>query len=155
SAIARMAIASVDANVVPSRFLVDVFRDFGIVASAIPNIVECERFRFRVREPLRPRLVSTRNFEGLYNVQCTRRAFRLVQDQWPDASLVLVGAGPEEARLRDLAAELSLQHVTFVGRVPPDAIAAWYADSDIYIQSPDIDNMPTSVIEAFASGCPV
>src|SRR5438105_705781 len=34
------------------------------------------------------------------------------------------------------------------------AIARYYADNDIYLQSPDIDNMPTSVIEAFASGLP-
>ena len=34
-------------------------------------------------------------------------------------------------------------------------MAAIYADHDIYIQTPDIDNMPLSVIEAFASGLPV
>src|SRR5207237_4993633 len=39
SAIARCAIARVDANIVPSTFLVDVFRRFGIDASVIPNIV--------------------------------------------------------------------------------------------------------------------
>ena len=37
----------------------------------------------------------------------------------------------------------------------PDEIAGYYADNDIYIQSPNIDNMPTSVLEAFASGLPV
>src|SRR5207247_541382 len=41
-----------------------------------------------------PRLLSTRNFDALYNVACTIRAFRLVQDRWPDASLTLVGGGP-------------------------------------------------------------
>jgi len=39
--------------------------------------------------------------------------------------------------------------------VSPDEIPQYYADNDIYIQSPDIDNMPTSVIEAYASGLPV
>ena len=37
----------------------------------------------------------------------------------------------------------------------PEAIAEQYAAHDIYVQSPDIDNMPTSVIEAFACGLPV
>jgi glycosyltransferase involved in cell wall biosynthesis len=50
---------------------------------------------------------------------------------------------------------LGLKQVHFVGRVAPDAIASVYADHDIYLQSPDIDNMPLSVIEAFASGLPV
>jgi glycosyltransferase involved in cell wall biosynthesis len=155
SAIARKAISAVDKNVVPSRFLVDVFRGFGIDATIIPNIVDMERFTFRERDPLRPRLVSTRNFEALYNVAATIRAFGIVQDRWPEASLTLVGGGSQEAELRALVSALGLQHVQFVGRVKPDEIAGFYAANDIYIQSPNIDNMPTSVIEAFASGLPV
>jgi glycosyltransferase involved in cell wall biosynthesis len=155
SAIARKTIAQVDLNVVPSRFLVDVFRGFGIDATIVPNIVDREVFRYRERAPLRPRLLSTRNFDALYNVTTTIRAFRIVQDRWPDASLTLVGSGPQEAELRALAEQLRLRHVSFVGRVRPEEIARFYADNDIYIQSPNIDNMPTSVIEAFSSGLPV
>jgi glycosyltransferase involved in cell wall biosynthesis len=155
SAIARKAIAGVDRNVVPSSFLVGVFRDFGIDATIVPNIVDLERFKYCERHPLRPRLLSTRNFDALYNVAATIRAFRMVQDRWPDASLTLVGGGPQEADVRGLAAQLALRHVTFAGRVRPDEIAGFYAANDIYIQSPNIDNMPTSVIEAFASGLPV
>jgi glycosyltransferase involved in cell wall biosynthesis len=155
SAIARRTIKRVDKNIVPSRFLVDVFRGFGIDATVVPNIVDLERFRFRERTPLRPRLVSTRNFEALYNVAATIRAFKIVQDRWPEASLTLVGGGGQESDLRALVAELGLRHVSFVGRVSPEAIAGYYAANDIYIQSPNIDNMPTSVLEAFASGLPV
>jgi len=155
SAVARNAIARVDLNVVPSRFLVDVFHEFGIDASIIPNIVDLDRFQFRDRNPLRPRLVSTRNFDALYNVTTTVRAFALVQQRWPDASLTLVGGGPQEAQLRELVDQLRLRNVTFLGRVKPGEIAQHYAANDIYIQSPNIDNMPTSVIEAFASGLPV
>jgi len=155
SAIARRTIKAVDKNIVPSRFLVDVFQEFGIDATVVPNIVDLERFRFRERNPLRPRLVSTRNFDALYNVAATIRAFKIVQDRWPEASLTLVGGGGQEPALRALVAELGLRHVSFVGRVAPEAIAGYYADNDIYIQSPNIDNMPTSVLEAFASGLPV
>jgi glycosyltransferase involved in cell wall biosynthesis len=155
SPIARKAIAAVDRNVVPSRFLVDVFRGFGIEASIIPNIVDLERFRFRGRAPLAPRLLSTRNLDALYNIGCTLKAFRLVQDRWPEATLTLVGGGAAEPGLRALARQLGLANVTFAGRVGPDEIAAYYAANDIYVQSPNIDNMPTSVIEAFASGLPV
>jgi glycosyltransferase involved in cell wall biosynthesis len=155
SAIARKTIKQVDRNIVPSRFLVDVFRTFGIDATVVPNIVDLQQFRFRERNPLRPRLVSTRNFDALYNVAATIRAFKIVQDRWPDASLTLVGGGVQQPDLVALVAELGLRHVKFVGRVTPDAIAQHYADNDIYIQSPNIDNMPTSVLEAFASGLPV
>jgi glycosyltransferase involved in cell wall biosynthesis len=155
SAIARWALRHVDLNVVPSRFLVEVFARFQIRATVVPNLVDFDRFRFRPREPLRPRILSTRNFDALYNVACTLRAFRLIQDRRPDASLTLVGGGREEPALRELARSLGLARVTFAGRMDPDAIAAACDDHDIYLQSPDIDNMPTSVIEAFASGLPV
>ncbi|HUK35719.1 MAG TPA: glycosyltransferase family 4 protein, partial [Vicinamibacterales bacterium] len=155
SAVARAAIASVDRAIVPSKFLVDVFESFGLQALAVPNVVDQRRFTFRDRFPLRPRILSTRNFDGLYNVACTLRAFKRVQKSWPNASLTLVGGGPLEKQLRALAAELQLDHVDFVGRVPPEQIADYYADHDIYVQSPNIDNMPTSILEAYASGLPV
>jgi glycosyltransferase involved in cell wall biosynthesis len=155
SAVARKTIAAVDRNIVPSRFLVEVFARFGIKAGIIPNIVDFERFVFRERRPLRPRLLSTRNFDAVYNVAMTIRAFRLVQDRWPDASLTLVGGGAQEPRLRALVAELGLRHVDVVGRVKTSEIAEHYAANEIYVQSPNVDNMPTSAIEAYASGLPV
>jgi L-malate glycosyltransferase len=155
SSIARAAIASVERSIVPSRFLVEVFESFGLSATAVPNVVDLDRFKFRDRFPLRPRILSTRNFEGLYNVACTLRAFKRVQKSWPNASLTLVGGGPLERELRALADTLRLEHVEFVGRVAPEHIADYYATHDIYVQSPNIDNMPTSILEAYASGLPV
>jgi glycosyltransferase involved in cell wall biosynthesis len=155
SRIARGTLRAVDRNAVPSRFLQEVFARFDIASEVIPNIVDLERFAFRARNPLRPRVLSTRNFEPLYNVACTLRAFRLVQDRHPDATLVLVGAGSQDAALRQLASELGLRHVRFAGRVPPSEMWQYYAEADIYLQTPDIDNMPASVLEAFASGCGV
>jgi glycosyltransferase involved in cell wall biosynthesis len=155
SAIARATLRRVDRNAVPSRFLHDVFASFGIRSEIVPNIVDVDRFAFRRREPLRPHVLSTRNFEALYNVACTLRAFRLVQDRYPEATLTLVGAGSQDPALRQLASELRLQNVRFAGRVAPDEIWRHYAAADIYLQTPDIDNMPSSVLEAFASGCAV
>jgi glycosyltransferase involved in cell wall biosynthesis len=155
SRIARVAIAKVARTIVPSRFLVEVFSSFGLDAVTVPNIVDLTRFRFRERRPLRPRILSTRNFEPLYNVACTLRAFALVQQRWAEAELTLVGGGSLERELRSLARDLGLRHVTFTGRVAPQDIAAHYAAHDLYVQSPDVDNMPTSILEAFASGLPV
>ena len=155
SAVARAVLRWVERNAVPSRFLHDVFAGFGIRSEIIPNIVDVDRFAFRRRTPLAPRVLSTRNFEPLYNVACTLRAFARVQQRYPDATLTLVGGGSQDAALRQLTATLGLQHVVFAGRVPPSDIWRYYAEADIYVQTPDIDNMPSSVLEAFASGCPV
>jgi L-malate glycosyltransferase len=155
SAIARAALRAVDRNVVPSRFLQDVFARHGIEAAVIPNIIDRDRFSFRLREPVHPRLLSTRNFEPLYNVACTLRAFQRIQRRFPEATLTLVGGGSQERQLRGLMDELGLNGVTFAGRVAPQDIWHFYAEHDIYVQTPDIDNMPSSVLEAFASGLAV
>jgi len=155
SRVARWTLRSVDLNVVPSAFLRRVFAQYSIDATVIPNIVDRNRFRFRLRDPLRPHIVSTRNFEPLYNVSCTLRAFAAVQRRYPDATLTLVGGGSQESSLRRLSDELGLRNVTFAGRVAPDAIWQFYANADIYLQTPNIDNMPTSILEAYASGLPV
>ena len=155
SRVARAVLRRASTNVVPSSFLRDVFATWGLRAEVIPNVVDLARFRFSPRRPIRPHLLSTRNFEPLYNIDCTLRAFGLVQREYPDASLTLVGSGSEDSRLRARAAELGLQHVHFVGAVAPEEIWRRYAEANIYIQTPNIDNMPSSVLEAFASGLPV
>ena len=155
SALARWTLKRVERNIVPSTFLRDVFASFDIPAEVVPNTIDVRRFAYRVRDSLAPRLLSTRNLEPLYNVACTVRAFGRIQARYPDATLTVVGHGSEATRLQTLATDLGLRNVTFTGAVAPDAIHRYYADADIYVQTPSIDNMPNSVTEAFASGLPV
>src|SRR5213594_88811 len=144
-----------DALVVPSGYLVDVFARFGLSASAIANIVDLNQFQFRERKPLRPVFLSNRNFEPHYNVACVLRAFARIQRRYPDARLIVAGDGSQRRRLLRLARELCLNNVEFVGRVSQDRMASLFADADVYLNAPDIDNMPGSILEAFASGLPV
>jgi glycosyltransferase involved in cell wall biosynthesis len=148
---------AVDVNVVPSPYLRDVLARFGIDAAVVSNTVDRTEFPYRDRErPGRPlALLSTRNFEPNYNVACTLRAFAMVQRRFPNVSLTLVGSGSEENALRTLAGSLGLRGVHFVGPVPPERMSAYYAAADAYVQTPVVDNMPLSVLEAFASGLPV
>ncbi len=148
-------IRRVDAIVVPSGYLVDVFARFGLQARAIANIVDTDRFQFRERRPLRPVFLSNRNFEPLYNVACILRAFALIQRHFPEARLMVVGDGSQRAALEGLARELELRHTDFLGRIAPARMPELYDAACIYLNSPDIDNMPGSILEAFASGLPV
>ena len=145
----------VDRVVVPSGYLVDVFAGFDLRAQSIFNFVDTSRFRFRRREPLRPVFLSNRNHEALYNVGCTLRAFAIIQEKIPTARLIVAGDGGQRPMLESLAQSLGLRNVEFVGRVAPERMPELYDAADIYLNSPNIDNMPGSVIEAFASGLPV
>src|SRR5262249_11486257 len=54
SAVARFVLRRlVNANVVQSAFLQDVFRSFEIDAEVVPNIIDLRQFTYRVRDPLR------------------------------------------------------------------------------------------------------
>lgn len=141
--------------VVPSGYLIGVFGRAGLAATAVPNFVDLETIPFRERGALRPRFLCNRNFEPLYNIPCAIRAFARIQARTPEAELVLVGQGSRREELERLVAELGLRAVTFTGSVAPERMAEFYAAADIYLNPPDIDNMPTSIIEAFAAGVPV
>jgi glycosyltransferase involved in cell wall biosynthesis len=125
------------------------------LAERVSNTVDLTRFRFRERRKLTPVLLSNRNLERLYNVECTLRAFALIQQRFPEARLIVAGDGSERARLRELAASLALDNVEFVGAVAPQDMPALYDRADIFVNASDIDNQPLSIIESFACGLPV
>jgi glycosyltransferase involved in cell wall biosynthesis len=152
---ARRVLKETDRLVVPSGYLVDVFGEFGLSAQPIPNIVEVSQFSFRARRPLRPHLVCTRGFHPYYCVDVVVRAFAEVQRTFPDARLDLVGGGPLEAEVRDLVRNMKLTGVDFKGVVAHHEIGRFYDEADIFINASRLDNMPVSILEAFASGMPV
>ena len=148
-------IRRMDAVIAPSGFLVDVFGRHGLKIETISNILEPARFIYRRRRVLRPVFLHNRILEPLYNVPCSLRAFQIVQRHYPDAELTVAHEGPLRPELEALARELGLRHTRFIGVVPPSQIPALYDAADIYLTSPDIDCMPGSILESFASGLPV
>lgn len=144
-----------DLIVAPSGYLVDVFAEYGFTAETIFNFVNRERFHFRERKPLRPVFLSNRNFDALYNVSCTLRAFSLIQEKFPEAEMIVVGDGEQKDELHRLSEELNLKNTEFIGAVAPEKMPEIYDRADIYLNSPNIDNMPNSIIEAFSCGLPV
>jgi glycosyltransferase involved in cell wall biosynthesis len=152
---AKFVLSRVDKIVVPSGYLVDVFREFGLSASAVPNIVDLSQFRYRERVPLRPHLVCTRGFSTYYSVDVVVRAFAEVKKEYPEAQIDLVGNGPLEGDIRKLVADLRLTGVNFTGVASRQEIGKYYEQADIFINASWLDNMPLSVIEAFAAGTPV
>ncbi len=153
----RFTMRQTRALVVPSGFLQAVFAQFGMQASIVPNIINLSRFH--PRDPVRafvPHVVVARNLEPLYDNLTAIRAFQLVRAHIPQARLTIAGSGPEEARLRQFVSGQGLgQSVQFAGRLERDAMAELYRSADIVLNPSLADNMPNSVLEAWASGVPV
>ncbi|MEJ5915143.1 glycosyltransferase [Pseudokineococcus sp. 1T1Z-3] len=77
----------------------------------------------------------------------------------PRVHLLLVGGGPEETPLRELAARTGAP-VTFTGLVPPDAVAAHLRAMDVFaVPRRDVSvtryAAPLKLLEALAAGLPV
>jgi len=71
-----------------------------------------------------------------------------------DASLTVVGDGPERDRLESLAAERDVD-VTFVGQVSPNAVDSYYRDAGVFcLPSTGQEGLPNAVLEAMSWGLP-
>jgi len=148
-------IRMMDAVVSPTAYLIDVFKEFNINILWISNILDMKPFIYRKRSRLRPIFLHNRILEPLYNIPCSMRAFQIVQQRYPEASLTIAHSGPSLGELEQLAVELGLRNTKFIGRVPHPEIGKLYDSADLYLTSPDFDCMPGSVLECFASGLPV
>jgi len=142
-----------DAVTAPSEFLGDVIRRMiGVPVSIVPNILDASAFTYRERATLRPNILITRHLEKIYDIETVLKAFRVVQDHFPEAVLWIVGTGSEEKRLRNLVAEWSLQNVRFIGEVTHCELPAVCDQCDIFLNASRIDNFPGALLEASAAG---
>jgi len=152
------SLRAAELRVTPSDYLRRVFAEHGLDAEVIPNILDLVRF---VPAPKRdfglaPQVLVARNLEPIYGLDTAIRAFLPVRAAFPGARLILAGSGPQLAALRELSARLGLADaVHFPGRVPHEQMPRLYAESDLALNPSTVDNMPNSVLEAYASGLPV
>jgi L-malate glycosyltransferase len=88
---------------------------------------------------------------------------KFVRESYSNASLTLVGYGPEEPKLRALVTELGLQEqIRFYGRAQHYEVPVLLRNHDVYVQ-PSIkhpetlqeEGQPIAVLEAIATGIPV
>jgi glycosyltransferase involved in cell wall biosynthesis len=137
----------------PSQFLVNVLgKRIGVPVQIVPNIINFNRFAYRERDPMQPKMIVTRHLLKLYDIESVIRAFGEVQERYPEASLLIVGTGDQESYLRDLVATLSLRNVDFLGYVPQENLPAIYDRCDILLNASRADNFPGSLVEAAAAG---
>ena len=141
--------------VVPSKYLERVFQAHGHKPKVIPNFVDIERFRFRLRDRLKPSLLVTRSLEPLYNIRMALDTFALVQKSHPEARIDVVGGGSDELALKTYVQQQGWSGVYFHGAVPNETIASYLDKADILLNPSNADNMPINLLEAFAAGVPV
>lgn len=151
-------LAKASMRVTPSVFLQRVFANHCLSADVISNIIDLSRFTPTRRRVFgnSPHIIVTRNLESIYDISTAIRAFAAVKKAFAGATLTVAGSGPELANLQALVLRLQLTDcVRFSGRIDNACIPALYASADCMVNSSTVDNMPISILEAFASGVPV
>jgi glycosyltransferase involved in cell wall biosynthesis len=141
----------------PSEFLARVVARDGWEATVVPNVIELDRYEFRCRQSIRPRLFWMRAFHPIYNPQMAVRVLRRLLDRAPDASLVMAGAQKGiEHDVRRLAADLGVaDRVRFPGFLDLDGKVREGAAADVFVNTNRIDNMPVALLEVGAMGLPI
>jgi glycosyltransferase involved in cell wall biosynthesis len=154
----RRVLARADAIIVPSDYLARTMRRYGYSSRVIPNIINMDRYIYRHRTRLQPRLLWMRAFHPeTYNPAMAVRVLARVRRAIPNATLVMAGQNdPAQRQIEQMVRDLGLRSaVRFPGFLSMEDKAREGAAADIFINTNYIDNMPVSVVEAFAQGLPV
>ncbi len=84
------------------------------------------------------------------------RAISRLTGKYPDLKYLVIGRGPEEASLRQLAHDLSLENrIEFLGELPNDRVMQYMAIADIFSLPSWQEGFGVVYLEAMAHGNPV
>lgn len=131
----------------------------------VPTGVNIEKFNpgvdgSEIRKSLRWEkdnvVISTRNFEPVYNVECLIKAMPLIIKAIPNAKFIIIGKGSLENKLKNMVKALGiLNNVKFIGYVQQDKLPNYLSCADIYVSTSLSDGTSNSLLEAMSSGLPI
>lgn len=126
----------------------------------IPNGIDVERFQDARPLPWAndgtPRILFVGRFnEPRKGFKYLLRAMPLIRQQFPNTRLVVIGSG-RPAKFAKLMEQYDVSGVEFVGMVPRDDLARYYASCDIFCApSSSRESFGIVLLEAMAAGKPV
>jgi glycosyltransferase involved in cell wall biosynthesis len=100
-------------------------------------------------------LFCSRTWEPIYGVDVLAKAFVKVATVDPDVNLILLGAGSQAAKIRQILMNGGvLERVHFGGHITQADLPRWYHMADLYISPSHVDGSSVTLMEALASGLP-
>ena len=101
-------------------------------------------------------LIMTRQLKPVYGVDIFLKAFARISKAMPDVRALIVGEGPLEYELKQLAVSLGVsEFVKFTGRVDRTILVNYLNAADIYVSTSYSDGTSLCLMEAMAVGLPV
>lgn len=142
-----------------SQFQAEQMRKHGLTRkefSVIPFGVDTHLFSPRTKESNgKIKILHVANLTEVKDQKTLIRAFKeIVKSQ--EAELRMVGPDHLNGELQRLAKELEIdQHISFLGAVAYNDISVHYYWADVMLHTSLYEGLPSSIIEAMASGIPV
>ena len=127
--------------------------------TVLRNGVDLDRFEPRDRTVIRAKLdltgpvwLTVGHLVALKGVHIVIAALARV----PDTTLLIVGEGPEQRKLRGLVEQLGLHaRVRLLGAISHAELCDYYNAADVLVQASSREGMPNVVLESLACGTPV
>ncbi len=158
--VSRRVARAADFVITPSKYLAGIAGLWGVEKLKIKVIYNAvPKLDLQGGTPLkdRPRnilsvgrIVPWKGFEEVIFVM------REVREVLPDAQLIIVGEGPERAKLENMVLEHGLESaVHFPGRIPHDQLPELYGTSAAFVLNTAYEGFSHQLIEVMAAGLPV
>lgn len=123
----------------------------------VPNGVEFQRFeKINIRKKNEPTIICVGRLHPQKNLNTLIKSIVEVKKEIPNINLLIVGEGPEEAKLRRMVKDLGLsKNIKFLGQVTGNSLIKHYKSSTIFLQPSIYEGQSLALLEAWASKLPV
>ncbi|MDP2161309.1 MAG: glycosyltransferase family 1 protein, partial [Flavobacterium sp.] len=130
-------------TVIPSAYLKQHLASFNLPrVEVIPNTLDLANCSFKQPSNLQPNLLWVRAIDGIYNPEMALQTLALVQKEFPEAKLTMVG--PYKS-ISEMAWQQTLNKyelpVQMTGKVSKEEWIALAASHSVFINTTTIDNM--------------
>lgn len=141
----------------------DTYRHFAVTKDieVIPNFIDLERFKRQKKDHFKlaicpngeKLIVHTSNFRKVKRIDDVVMIFHKLRQQIP-SKLLLVGDGPDRARIEKLCMELNMfPDVRFLGKL--DAIEEVLSVADLFLMPSESESFGLAALEALACEVPL
>ncbi|WP_066071841.1 glycosyltransferase [Neobacillus soli] len=148
------------------QYLADRIREWGCPSEKIKVLyggVDLGQFTYRTPQNSgSKRILSMGRLVEKKGHHILMQAFQKIKDNFPDATLTIIGKGPLEDYLKDLANQLQLgDSFRLLNQLPKNKVREQMTNADLFCAASleasngDVEGIPNTLKEAMATGVPV
>ncbi len=141
----------------PSNALLKELKKIGVVKEIIkiPNGIDLSKFKkkkdFKSKYNLKKTVLYMGRVSHEKNINVLIKSMIKVQTKHPDSKLIIVGGGPDQINLENLARKLSV-NALFTGLKKGQELLDWVYAGDVFVTASTTENQPMSILEAMGCG---